>query len=59
MTDKEKLQQFLQDSIETEEYVRTKALEVLSIKEVMGNSYGVPTIEDIVDSLVEIIQKGK
>ena len=57
MTTEEKLEQFLSDWSETDLQVRVKALEVLSEKEINGDSYGVPAIEDIVDSLVNTIHK--
>lgn len=50
---------FLLDSAETENYIREKCKDVLTDFEINGNSYGVPTLEEIVDKLVEKIKNDK
>jgi hypothetical protein len=49
---------FLLDWAETDTYVREKCKDVLTDFEINGDSYGVPTVEEIVDKLVEKIKNG-
>lgn len=47
-----KLALVLKDQSDADTYIRKSALSVLPEKEVNGDSYGVPPIENIVDTLV-------
>jgi len=47
------LNSYLKDDVETDAYIRNKALEVLPESEVHGDNSGVPLLEDVFDSLVE------
>jgi hypothetical protein len=45
----------LLDWAETDNYIRDRVRGILSDKCIDGDSYGVPTVEDIVDNLVDMI----
>jgi hypothetical protein len=45
----------LKDMCETEEYIRKSCLRVLSERQVYGDSYGVPPLEEVVDLVVEML----
>ena len=49
----ELLREYIKDDVETEAYIREKALKVLLEDQVLGDCYGVPLLEDVFDSLVE------
>lgn len=53
------LQLALLDFAETDTFVRKEALKVLTEKQVNGDSYGIPGIEDIVSLLVSKIELNK
>lgn len=56
MNDAEKLSQHLSDWAETDTAVRAIARRVLTEFEVEGDSYGVPSLADVVKSLVKKIE---
>lgn len=45
----------LKDMCETEEHIRKSCLRVLSERQVYGDSYGVPPLEEVVDLVVEML----
>jgi len=51
--------QLLVDSSDTDTYIRERVKGILTDFEINGDSYGVPTIEDIVDLLCEKIEGHK
>jgi hypothetical protein len=53
---RKKLDAELRDWAETDTNVRKEALKVLTEREVNGDSYGVPSVEDIVDTLVKRVE---
>lgn len=56
MTSEEKIKLLLQDTSDTDTYIRNRVKGILTDFEINGDSYGVPTIEDIVDLLCEKIE---
>lgn len=59
MTSEEKIKLLLQDTSDTDTYIRNRVKGILTDFEINGDSYGVPTIEDIVDLLCEKIEGHK
>ena len=59
MTSEEKFKLLLQDTSDTDTYIRERVKGILTDFEINGDSYGVPTIEDIVDLLCEKIEDWK
>jgi len=57
LTKIEKLEKLLEDICEEDEEIRETAVQVLSRNEVYGDSFGVPMLTDIVESLVARIKK--
>ena len=51
--------QLLVDSSDTDTYIRERVKGILTDFEINGDSYGVPSIEDIVDLLCEKIENHK
>jgi hypothetical protein len=49
----------LEDDCATDCYIRDRVRGILTDFEIDGDSYGVPTLEDIVDSLCERLTDGK
>ena len=47
----------LMDSADTDNYVRNRVKDILTDFQINGDSYGVPSVEDIVDRLCEIIEE--
>ena len=56
MTSEEKIKLLLQDTSDTDTYIRNRVKGILTDFEINGDSYGVPTIEDIVDLLCKKIE---
>jgi hypothetical protein len=52
----ESFKHLLQDTSDTDTYIRERVKGILTDFEINGDSYGVPTIEDIVDLLCEKIE---
>ena len=52
----ESLRHLLQDTSDTDTYIRERVKGILTDFEINGDSYGVPTIDDIVDLLCKKIE---